>query len=174
MPTRIGLVQCGSAKQDLDGETVPAKDLYTAPYFGLKAWVGEHCCDEWWIVSGKFGLLHPDAEIAAYECYLTEQSDAYQRRWLARVSGSFPRLSLSDRQEAELVVLVGSTYLDLNPDGADRTLRAVIERQPADAWYPFDDLGDDYSRGMFGQQQWLADCRDAGELVPPEPREVRA
>lgn len=166
MTTRVAFVQCGDAKQeDLeDDETVPAKELYTSTYFIQKRKVAEQLCDEWYIISGEYGLVHPDEPLPHYDTNITEADDEAIHWWHADISAAFATRGLCDRATVEYVVLVGSSYLDLETEYSDRTLREIVAQLPGDARYPFEGLG-----GMFGQQEWMSDAVDAGELVDPDP-----
>jgi len=162
---RIAIVGCGSAKQDLDdGETVPAKNLYTSNYFQLKREYAETCCDEWFILSAEHGLIHPDDEIEAYDASLDPQSDSYigdyeAGRWSVLTAGEI-RTSLSFRAiHAHYVVLVGETYL--------QHIEEALTSEARHIEFPFrdDDLG-----GIGDQMQWLREEID--NYHPPGQAEL--
>ncbi|HVT78344.1 MAG TPA: hypothetical protein VHD87_15010 [Acidimicrobiales bacterium] len=78
MSRRIGLVGCVKAKR---GHDSPARDLYVSPLFaGRRRWV-EQTCDEWWILSARFGLVHPDTVLFPYETSLTTARAEQRRLW---------------------------------------------------------------------------------------------
>ena len=61
-PRRIGLVGC---VKDKESEPAAARTLYRSPLFrGRKAWV-QRSCSSWFILSAKYGLIHPDRWIRA-------------------------------------------------------------------------------------------------------------
>lgn len=68
------LVGCGEAKQDTE-EPVPAHDLYTSPYFGLKRrfaeaatqWAGQNQGSAWGILSAEHGVIPHGLEIETYD-----------------------------------------------------------------------------------------------------------
>jgi hypothetical protein len=79
---RIGLVGC--VKQKASSRR-PAKNLYTSILFsGRRAFV-ERTCDEWWTLSAKYGLVHPDEEIDPYDVTLKRMGRQARRDWSTRV-----------------------------------------------------------------------------------------
>ena len=79
---RIGLVGC--VKRKARGPRA-ARDLYLSPLFlGRRAFV-EHTCTEWWILSAKHGLVHPDTPLKPYERTLKTASRQERRDWTASV-----------------------------------------------------------------------------------------
>jgi len=80
----IGLVSCVKSKRDYP--TVP-RDLYTSEYFARMRRYAEQEHDEWWILSAKHGLLHPDGEpIEPYEETLREHAVSERREWAESVT----------------------------------------------------------------------------------------
>ena len=73
----IGLIACSSRKlgQNNPAEKYWAKDIYKGNTFikskeeGLK----KYNCEEWYILSGKYGLLDKDEGISYYNLYLGKQ-----------------------------------------------------------------------------------------------------
>lgn len=84
---RIALISCASKKLSLvDGEKVPAKDLYISPLF-KKAWTYAEKViqpDAIFILSAKHHLLKPDEEVSSYNLTLNNMSAAERKEW-ARV-----------------------------------------------------------------------------------------
>lgn len=164
---RIALVGCGSAKQDLDdGETVPAKDLYTSPYFSLKREYAEECCDEWKILSAKHGLLDPETEIESYDASLNPRSDSYIGDYEAGVWAVETAQSLSVWTSFKIpythyVVLAGEDYV------GHRHIEDELDRRQHVA-FPFrrDDLG-----GIGDQQGWLREEIDS--YHPPGQADIQ-
>ncbi len=77
-PRRIGLVGCVKKKT-----VVPraAKDLYlSALFLGRRSFV-ERSCGEWWILSAKHGLVHPDEVLAPYDVTLKDASRPARKDW---------------------------------------------------------------------------------------------
>lgn len=79
---RIGLVGC---VKDKATSAKPARDLYVSTLFhGRRAYV-ERSCDEWWILSAKHGLLHPEQVIEPYDQTLKEAGTAGRQMWSLKV-----------------------------------------------------------------------------------------
>src|SRR3954466_14680407 len=79
---RIGLVSCGKEKARA---ACRARDLFTSDYFRKMRQHVEGSCDEWWILSSRHGLVHPDQVLAPYEQTLSGARQQEQRAWAARV-----------------------------------------------------------------------------------------
>jgi len=61
------LVGCGARKL---AHAAPAKDLYTGPLFRAARAYAEAHADAWYVLSAKYGLVHPDRVIEPYNVYL--------------------------------------------------------------------------------------------------------
>jgi hypothetical protein len=81
---RIGLVGCVKKKA---GSRQAAKDLYVSTLFSGRRGLVERTCDEWWILSAKYGLLHPDEKIDPYDVTLKRMGVQARRDWSTRVLG---------------------------------------------------------------------------------------
>lgn len=79
---RIGLVGCVKEKAT---RPLPARDLYTSALFAGRRRYVESSCDEWWILSAKYGLVHPGDELAPYDVTLKGAGRAELRDWSGRV-----------------------------------------------------------------------------------------
>ena len=75
---RVGLVACVKTKRP---EPSPAKDLYDSPLFREQRRAVESTCDQWYILSARHGLLHPDDMIEPYEETLVGASRRDKRAW---------------------------------------------------------------------------------------------
>lgn len=74
------LVSCVSRKGDAPAR---AKDLYQSDWFcKARVWV-EQTGRPWFILSAKYGLVHPEAVIAPYEKTLNTMPAAERRAWAA-------------------------------------------------------------------------------------------
>jgi hypothetical protein len=75
---RIGLVGCVNKKV---GVPRVAKDLYVSTLFvGRRSYV-ERSSDEWWVLSAKHGLVHPDEVLAPYNVTLKDADRLARRSW---------------------------------------------------------------------------------------------
>lgn len=81
-PKTIGLVSCVKRKGPL---RAPARDLYTSPLFRkMRRYAIAHS-DRWFILSAKYGLVHPDAMIEPYEVTLKGMRASERRAWAQQV-----------------------------------------------------------------------------------------
>jgi hypothetical protein len=62
-----------------------AKDLYVSNLFAGRRSFVERNCDQWWILSGKHGLVHPDDRLAPYDVSLKNAGRPARREWSTRV-----------------------------------------------------------------------------------------
>lgn len=87
MTHTVAVVACSASKLDpvdFGRNTLPARFLYTkSDLFKKAAAYAEQCCDDWVILSAKYGLVHPDDELPYYEQRLPRSGD---RAWAARVN----------------------------------------------------------------------------------------
>ncbi len=75
---RIGLVGCVKKKTVVP---MAARDLYlSALFLGRRPFV-ERSCGEWWILSAKHGLVHPDEVLAPYDVTLKDASRPARKDW---------------------------------------------------------------------------------------------
>ena len=79
----ILLLGCGKSKLD---HPAPAEDLYTGPVFRARRAYAETTGLRWYILSPKYGLLHPDEMIGPYDLALARQSASYRRSWAEQVA----------------------------------------------------------------------------------------
>ena len=76
----LTLVACASKKVS-GNEPIRAKDLYTSPLFKMAREYAEHDDQAWYILSAKYGLLHPDSVVTPYNMALTDMTRADQMEW---------------------------------------------------------------------------------------------
>lgn len=101
---QVGLIACCSKKRN---ERSLAKDLYTSTLFKLsRLYVEQHGLD-WWILSAKHGLLHPESVIDPYNLALKDMKKWDRLRWIAKVQDQLKKEVGTD---VELLVLAGSLY----------------------------------------------------------------
>ena len=82
---RIGLVGCVKTKANF---AMPAKDLYISPLFKGRRGFVENTCDEWWILSALYGLVHPDDLLEPYDVALVGSSRREKQLWSRAVLAS--------------------------------------------------------------------------------------
>jgi hypothetical protein len=80
-PKIATVVSCGAQKQDLnDGETAPARELYTSSVHTCKDRYGRHSA-RYYIASAKFGLVPATAELPEYDMHLDDRTEGSQVTW---------------------------------------------------------------------------------------------
>lgn len=100
------MVSCVKSKQH---RPAPARDLYTSALFKkARAWA-ERQCDNWFVLSAKYGLLKPDDVIEPYELTLNTMRAAERRRWAESVYRQMESADLLDGRTT-FVWLAGSKY----------------------------------------------------------------
>ena len=82
MSTTIYLVSCVGQKRLVPA---PARDLYTSPLFCKASAYVDRTGRPWFVLSAKYGLVHPDETIAPYDLTLNTMPVADRRRWAGSV-----------------------------------------------------------------------------------------
>jgi hypothetical protein len=67
-------------------DAAPARDLFTGPVFAARRQFAEASGRPWFILSSRWGLVHPDEVIAPYRLSLAELPPMYRRAWGRLVS----------------------------------------------------------------------------------------
>ena len=99
------LVGCSGRKLSTPAQ---ASDLFTGAGFIKARSYAVRAGLPWFVLSGKFGLLHPTEVIAPYDVYLGDESMAYRTAWGERV---VTKLAAShDLSGAVVEVHAGRTY----------------------------------------------------------------
>jgi hypothetical protein len=75
---RIALVACGASKLP---RRAAAKDLYTGPLFRTASAYAEACCDHWYVLSARHGLVEPETELEPYDQSLSDMPCSERDRW---------------------------------------------------------------------------------------------
>ena len=106
----IVLVSCGAKKADHE---VPAKDMYVGTLFKASRQYTEEILepDQWFIISAKHGLVHPDTVIAPYNLTLKTMSKTDRMLWGQKVRKQLIDAGF-DLQKDTFIVLAGSAYTD--------------------------------------------------------------
>ena len=108
---RVNLVACVGQKLD---RAAPARELYTSDWFRkARAYVERQEREEgipWFILSAKYGLLHPDAVIPPYEVTLNAMPAAARRQWAARTFRQMRSAGIQRGKVGEVVFLAGRKY----------------------------------------------------------------
>ena len=130
----VGLVSCSKSKLT---EAAPARELYSPSYvFSRSAQYVEAHCDEWFVLSAKHGLVHPDTVVEPYDETLSGAPKAVRDEWAEGV-----REALQARyagRPVKFILMAGRSY-----SGAVEGLDAEVEQ-------PMQGMGTGFRR------QWLA------------------
>lgn len=100
----VALVGCVKIKAST---CCPAKDLYLSPLFRYMKRYAETRADSWYILSARYGLLHPDRQVQPYNETLSEMTASQRRVWASTVLGQLLEV-LSER--TEVMFLAGDLY----------------------------------------------------------------
>lgn len=107
---RVGVISCTCQKIPLKrGKKVEAQDLYMqSHYFRLCRAFVEAACDEWVILSAKFGVLWPENLVQTYNKACTDMKAPARRRWAQGMVEQL--LEAYDPEETVFCVLAGKCY----------------------------------------------------------------
>jgi hypothetical protein len=105
--TQIGLVGCSSVKLD---HAAAARDLYRSALFRKSSAWAEANCDQWYVLSAKHGLVHPDTVLEPYEAKLGSPRTGPPIPWWNNKVRQQLGTELALIKKPNLVVLAGSAY----------------------------------------------------------------
>lgn len=97
---KIGLVACCGEK--LNGAH-PAGDLYQSQLFRKSVEYVEEHCEDWYVLSAKYGVIHHSEVIPHYDLTLNDMPVDKRREWSGKVRDVLPK-------QAKYVVLAGNNY----------------------------------------------------------------
>ena len=101
---RLYLVSCAARKGE---HPALAKDLYQSTWFVLaRDWI-ERDGAPWYILSAKYGLVHPDTVISPYDKTLNAMGVNDRREWATKVENQMDEI-LSEYNE--VIVFAGQRY----------------------------------------------------------------
>lgn len=100
----IALVSCVSKKSSNSSH---AKDLYQSAWFVKARAYVEHQGLDWYILSAKYGLLHPDCRIAPYEQTLLKTPAVLRKQWAEQV---FQQCVITFPNGGEIQMFAGRYY----------------------------------------------------------------
>jgi hypothetical protein len=88
----------------------PAKDLYNSTLWRWRRAYAEMSGCQWYILSAKHGLLHPDVEIAPYDLALVDLPVFKRREWSQHVLSDLTR-KFHNLQGKVIEVHAGKEYV---------------------------------------------------------------
>lgn len=119
---RLGLVGCSAGKK---AGLWPAEQLYNSRLFqGRRAWVLA-TCDDWYILSAKHGLLHPQDPVYSYNLSLHHLNARARREWSRNVLHQLLCQDIPWRH-AKVELHAGHMYLEHGLRDGLRELGAVL------------------------------------------------
>ncbi len=131
----IYLLSCVGQKRP---SAAPARDLYISSWFQKARSYADRTGLPWFVLSAKYGLVHPDKVLAPYELTLNTMPVADRRRWARRVLAQLePRLE----GVSSVAFLAGLRYREF--------LAPALQRHGVDVSVPME-------RSRIGEQlKWL-------------------
>lgn len=125
-PPDILLVGCVKGKLEW-ARSVAAKELYASPLWRSRRVYAEQAGLPWFILSAKYGLLHPEEQIAWYDLDLSSLPAAERRAWSARVVEAL--LARVPSIAGKVVEMhAGNDYLDYGVASGLEEVGAIVRR----------------------------------------------
>ena len=119
MADRLYLVSCVARKGDYPAS---ARDLYLSTWFVLaRDWIDRDGA-AWYILSAKYGLVHPDTVISPYDKTLNTMGVNDRRDWGAMVENQMDEMQV---EYNEVIVFAGKRYREHLEDYLRRRFNSV-------------------------------------------------
>ena len=119
---KIALVSC--AKRKLS-KPAKGRDLYISPLFQKSREWAERNCNEWYILSAKYGLVRPSRRLAPYEKTLNAMSSREREEWAHYVFKQMKNAGVI-KYGVQFVWLAGQSY----KENLSCLLQPFIQRDP--------------------------------------------
>ena len=100
------LISCGKRKSD---SPCPAREMYNSERFTLLKNLADQLGCDWYIISAKYGLLHPDRVIEPYDLCLTSLTEGCRQTWAREIVNDLKRYN----RNTTFVVLANNEYSSL-------------------------------------------------------------
>jgi len=101
-----GLISCCKKKKSFECK---AKQMYCSQYFkNCKTYMKKNC-DDYFILSAKYGLLKKDEAIKPYDLSLNEVDSKYKNKWSIKV---IENIGKTIPFGSELNLILGKSYKD--------------------------------------------------------------
>ena len=117
MLRRIGLIGCSKTKL-AEAESNPEKEFPAdVMYIGrnymrsVNEGVKYFGCEDYMILSGKYGLLKKTDRIRYYNCYLAKEKVSYRRTWSQKVYTKLYE-KIMDLNDVQFVFFAGKAYYE--------------------------------------------------------------
>lgn len=127
--TTIALVSCVKKKGHLACE---ARDLYISPLFQGMREYAENYADEWYILSAKYGLVHPLEKIGCYNESLKDKTSEQRKLWCKAVLKQLKAAiaPITNYRKHKVILLAGQHYrlhLEMNLHKMGFTIEIPME-----------------------------------------------
>ena len=96
------------AKRKLS-QPAAARDLYIFPLFGKSRNWAERNCEQWYILSAKYGLVRPSRRLAPYEKTLNAMNRQEKEEWARNVFRQMKKAGII-KPGVQFVWLAGQSY----------------------------------------------------------------
>jgi len=149
------LVTC--SKQKMKVPTC-AQELYTSERFQAARELAHTLGADWYIISGKHGLLSPDQIVEPYDMHLSEKTDAEIELWANDIIKSLPP------SPKRVCILAEKLY-------SDPIVSKLAKAKKRETLTPLEDIAPNYHKGWLFQA--VSICRrrkDLGTLYDVLPR----
>jgi hypothetical protein len=100
----------------------PAKEFYTSPWFLAVRRYVEAAGGPWYVLSAKYGLVHPEQVLAPYDETLNNMKIVERRAWARRVMEQMDEVMLAPRSVA---LFAGLRYREFLMEYLNR--RSMVE-----------------------------------------------
>ncbi len=120
------LIGCVKGKLEWAGR-VPAKDLYVSALWRCRRNYAEQMGVPWFILSAKYGLVHPEAKIAWYDLALGDLPAKQRRSWSRGVVDAL--VARHSSIEGEVVEIhAGKDYIDFGIESGLAEVGVTVTR----------------------------------------------
>ena len=109
---KIIFISCGKTKAK---GPCKARDLYQGALFKKSLAYAEQLGDAVYILSAKYGIMHPDVIIETYEKTLNKMSKRERQKWAHNIRETMQELGLF--RDPEFIYLCGERYREGLPKG---------------------------------------------------------
>ena len=120
------LLLVGCVKSKL-GYTSAAQDLYNSPLWRWRRAYAERSGISWYILSAKYGLLHPESRIAPYDLTLANFPAIERRAWSQKVLDDLAA-KVSVLQGKAIEIHAGKFYTGYGLEDGLRRAGAIVRR----------------------------------------------
>jgi len=151
------LLACSERKADT---ACRVRDLYLGEAFRRGVGYAEARVARWYVLSGKWGLLHPDDVIAPYDLYLANQPQTYRVAWGQWVAAQLQQ-TVGGLRGLGIEMLAPAAYVD--------PLRNPLEQLGATILEPLRGLRQGEQLAWYGTPGSPAEPR-ASQQPPPAPQ----